>query len=86
MVKLQPRSLLPRKKVEQHLEADLTKLLDLLEEENKDELPIKKTSNTAWTKLFEGLRFFPRFHHFIKIDILSHTEVENFKWVSYVET
>lgn len=86
MIKLLPRSLLPKQKTIHH-EKDLSKLLDLLEEESKEEpLVIQKPAITSWTSLFKGLRFFPRYYHFIKIDILSHKEVENFKWVSYVET
>jgi poly(A) polymerase Pap1 len=70
-----------------HQEKDLSKLLDILEEESKDDsLLVQKPASTPWTTLFKGLRFFPRYYHFIKIDILSHKEVENFKWVSYVET
>lgn len=32
------------------------------------------------------MRFFPRFEHFVKIDILSQSDLEFYKWKSYVET
>jgi poly(A) polymerase Pap1 len=86
MIKLLPRSSFPKQKTT-HNEKDLSKLLDLLEEESKEEpIVLRKPVTTSWTSLFKGFRFFPRYYHFIKIDILSHKEVENFKWVSYVET
>ena len=39
----------------------------------------------SWTRLFKRLRFFARFEHFIKLDILSQTSAECLKWQSYVE-
>jgi|UniRef100_A0A7S3I1X5 poly(A) polymerase Pap1 len=39
----------------------------------------------AWTRLFKRLRFFARYEHFIKLDILSQTPDECLKWQSYVE-
>jgi hypothetical protein len=42
-------------------------LIDRLLEEEET----KAETKTAWSELFQGYRFFPRFEHFIKIDILS---------------
>ena len=75
MTQLSPRSILPKNQTS-HNEKDLSSLLDRLEEESKNEpqlqqFAVKKLANTSWTKLFKGLRFFPRYYHFIKIDILS---------------
>ena len=58
----------------------MTSLCDKLEEESKQE------GKVSWTQLFKKIRFFPRFEHFLKIDILSQDIKENFKWTTYVET
>ena len=35
--------------------------------------------------MFKKVRFFARYEHFIKLDILSQTESERLKWQSYVD-
>ena len=40
----------------------------------------------SWTQLFKRLRFFARYEHFIKFDILSQTHEERVKWQSYMDT
>jgi hypothetical protein len=80
---LVPASLIKTKTTPKFLTGgDLDSLVDQLEE-TKDELPV---GQVPWTRLFEKLRFFPRFEHFVKIDILSQREPEFYKWKSYVET
>ena len=39
-----------------------------------------------WSVLFERLKFFENFNHFIKIDILSSDEDSHRKWLGYVES
>ena len=36
--------------------------------------------------MFKRLRFFARYEHFIKFDILSQTHEESIKWQSYMDT
>lgn len=39
-----------------------------------------------WSVLFERLKFFDNFNHFIKIDILSRDVEAHKKWLGYVES
>lgn len=39
-----------------------------------------------WTLLFKKLRFFPRYDHFIQVDVLSQDSTEHNKWLKNVET
>lgn len=39
----------------------------------------------CWTALFKRLRFFARYEHFIKLDILCQTSEDYLKWKSYVD-
>jgi len=48
-------------------------------------MPLSTAPGLSWTRLFKRLRFFARYEHFIKLDILSQTEAECLKWQSYVE-
>ena len=61
--------------------------VDLAEnEESKDQ--DKKEANQkviSWASLFKRIRFFARFEHYIKLDILCQTQDENLKWQSYVD-
>ena len=44
------------------------------------------SSGQKWSVLFEKLKFFENFNHFIKIDILSRDEESHRKWLGYVES
>ena len=62
-----------------------------IEEENttpqKNIVEESKVSKKAkWTKLFKRIRFFERYYHFLKIDILSNGEEAHLKWTGYVES
>ena len=40
-----------------------------------------------WNVLFNKLRFFQRFEHFIRVDILTREGAQaHYKWKSYIET
>ena len=39
----------------------------------------------CWTALFKRIRFFVRYEHFIKLDILCQTSEDYLKWKSYVD-
>lgn len=58
-------------------------LVKIMEEEEELKLPLEP--QISWTRLFKRLRFFARYEHFIKLDILSQTAAECLKWQSYVE-
>ena len=54
-------------------------------EETKGDPNEQNRISASWTQLFKRLRFFARFEHFIKLDILSQTPAECLKWQSYVD-
>lgn len=46
----------------------------------------KAKEQVKWTLLFKKLRFFPRYEHFIQVDVLSQDATEHNKWLKNVET
>lgn len=53
------------------------------EESKAKDVAVVQTA--SWSLLFKRLKFFARYEHFIKLDILSQTDCENLKWQSYVD-
>ena len=57
-----------------------------VEEESKEKAAAETDKQlVSWTQLFKRLRFFVRYEHFIKLDILAQNSEENLKWKSYVD-
>lgn len=63
--------------------ADAEQLLHLITNRQHQET---NTDKAKWTLLFKRLRFFPRYDHFIQIDVLSQEASEHNKWLKNVET
>ena len=40
--------------------------------------------SVPWTSLFKRLKFFARFEHFLKLDILCKDEADNVGWKSVI--
>ena len=77
----------PRKVSISLAESSLDDLVDVLQHESTPPTEeYKDQDKPNWKLLFKGIRFFQRFEHFIKVDILSQDAKENFKWSSYIET
>ena len=73
----------PRSKITyQNEEAEESKESNQYDEETKEQ---NGGQLIPWTQLFKRLRFFVRYEHFIKLDILAQTPEENLKWKSYVD-
>ena len=81
--RLKPTSRVLFKKPSEGMEEDLEKVVERIEgeeeskrdevgvEESKERRPEEsKSTGASWTKLFKRLRFFARYEHFIKLDIL----------------